>query len=320
MFVGIDISKDFLDVAVSGEQPVVFRVARDEQGYAELLTRLQESKERVRLVVMEATGGLERDVSAELAAAQVPIAVVNPRSVRDFARALGKLAKTDRIDALVLAAYAEAVEPKAQAVPDQMSREIEALLTRRRQVVQMLTSEKNRRSGLLLQRKAGPGQSVIKSLDGHIKWLKEQLETLEKELGDTMRGSPMWREKEELLSSVKGVGPITARTLLGYVPELGKLNRKKIAALIGLAPFNHDSGKMRGKRSIWGGRSDVRAVLYMAAVAASRSNPVLKPFYARLVAAGKAPKVALTAVMRKLLTHLNAAMRDFITSKPQITA
>ena len=320
MFVGIDISKDFLDVAMGGEEPCEFRVRRDDGGYSELLGRLTGSKERVRLVVIEATGGLERDVAAELAAAQIPVAVVNPRSVRDFARALGKLAKTDRIDAAVLVAYAEAVEPAAQSVPDALSREIEALLTRRRQVIQMLVSERNRRSGLLLQRSAGPGKRVIQSLEQSITSLTQQLETLDKDLDDTMRSSPMWHEKDDLLRKVKGVGPITSRTLLSYVPELGRLNRKKIAALVGLAPFNNDSGKRRGKRSIWGGRADVRSVLYMAAVAAIRSNPTLKPFYERLVHAGKPKKVALTAVMRKLLTHLNAAMRDFLSNKPALTA
>lgn len=320
MFVGIDISKEFLDVAMGGEERSEFRVRRNDEGYSELLGRLKGSKERVRLVVIEATGGLERDVAAELAAGQIPVAVVNPRSVRDFARALGKLAKTDRIDAAVLAAYAEAVEPAAQSVPDALSREIEALLTRRRQVIQMLVSERNRRSGLLLQRSAGPGQRVIRSLEQSITSLTKQLEALDKDLDDTMRSSPMWHEKDDLLRKVKGVGPITSRTLLSYVPELGRLNRKKIAALVGLAPFNNDSGQRRGKRSIWGGRADVRSVLYMAAVAAIRSNPTLKPFYERLVHAGKPKKVALTAVMRKLLTHLNAMMRNFLSAKPALTA
>lgn len=320
MFVGIDISKDFLDVAMGGEEPSGFRVRRDDEGYSELLGRLKGSKERVRLVVIEATGGLERDVAAELAAGQIPVAVVNPRSVRDFARALGKLAKTDRIDAAVLAAYAEAVEPAAQSVPDALSREIEALLTRRRQVIQMLVSERNRRSGLLLQRSAGPGKRVIQSLEQSITSLTKQLEALDKDLDDTMRSSPMWHEKDDLLRKVKGVGPITSRTLLSYVPELGRLNRKKIAALVGLAPYNNDSGQRRGKRSIWGGRADVRSVLYMAAVAAIRSNPTLKAFYERLVHAGKPKKVALTAVMRKLLTHLNAMMRNFLSAKPALTA
>lgn len=320
MFVGIDISKEFLDVAMGGEERSEFRVRRNEEGYSELLGRLKGSKERVRLVAIEATGGLERDVAAELAAGQIPVAVVNPRSVRDFARALGKLAKTDRIDAAVLAAYAEAVEPAAQSVPDALSREIEALLTRRRQVVQMLVSERNRRSGLLLQRSAGPGKRVIESLEQSIKSLTKQLEALDKDLNDTMRSSPMWHEKDDLLRKVKGVGPIVSRTLLSYVPELGRLNRKKIAALVGLAPFNNDSGQRRGKRSIWGGRADVRSVLYMAAVAAIRFNPTLKPFYERLVLAGKPKKVALTAVMRKLLTHLNAMMRDFLSAKPALTA
>jgi len=318
VYVGIDVSKDVLDVAVRGPAPRGFRVARDEAGLEQLVKELAQSQ--VRLVVMEPTGGLERDVVAVLAAARVPVAVVNARSIRDFARSLGKLAKTDRIDAAVIAHYAEAVEPAAQPVPDELSREVEALLTRRRQLVQTLVSEKSRKSGLLLQRLTAPGKRVMDSLSRSIDWHTKELAELEKDLGDTIKGSPLWREKDDLLRSVKGVGPILSRTLLGYVPELGKLNRKKIAALIGLAPFNNDSGRRTGKRSIWGGRSEVRSVLYMAAVAAIRCNESLSAFYARLTGAGKPAKVALTAVMRKMLTRLNAMMRDHLQTKPVLPA
>lgn len=312
MFVGIDVSKDALDVALRGEAPGSFRVGRDEKGLEELVARLASLESKVKLVVLEATGGLERDVVAVLAAAAIRVAVVNPRCVRDFARSLGKLAKTDGLDAAVLAHYAEAVEPQAKPIPDALTREVEGLLTRRRQLVQTLVSERNRRSGLLLQRLTGPGRRVMQSLERSIEWLETELASLEKDLDDTIKRSDIWREKDDLLRSEKGVGNVLSRTLLGYVPELGKLNRKQIAALIGLAPFNNDSGKRSGQRSIWGGRGEVRAVLYMGAITASRFHPVLRQFYQRLVAAGKPKKVALTAVMRKLLVRLNAMMRDHL--------
>jgi transposase len=316
MFVGIDVSKEFLDVATRGGEINPFRVRRDEEGLSELVQRLASPELQVKLVVLEATGGIERDVVATLAAAKLPVAVVNPRSVRDFARSTGKLAKTDGIDAAVLAHYAEAVGPVAQPVPDALSREIEALLTRRRQVIQSLVSERNRRSGLQLQRVSGPGKRVMDSLKRSIAWLEKELASLDDELDDAIKNSSVWRAKDELLRSVKGVGPVLSRTLLGYVPELGQLNRKEIASLMGVAPFNNDSGKRSGKRSIWGGRGEVRAVLYMASVAAIRCNDVLAAFYQRLVAAGKPKKVALIAVMRKLLTRLNATMRAHLQSAP----
>jgi transposase len=314
MFVGIDVSKDFLDVATRGGEVSTFRVARDEQGLNELIQRLMSFQDKVKLIVLEATGGIERDVVATLAAATLPVAVVNPRCTRDFARSLGKLAKTDGIDAAVLAHYAEVVEPATEPIPDALSREVEALLTRRRQVIQTLVSERNRRSGLLLQRVTGPGKRVMESLQRSIEWLEKELASLDDNLDDAIKSSALWRDKDDLLRSVKGVGPVVSRTLLGYMPELGRLNRKQIAALAGLAPFNNDSGTRSGKRSIWGGRSEVRAVLYMAAVTAARCNEVLACFYRRLVAAGKPKKVALTAVMRKLLTRLNAMMRIHLQS------
>lgn len=321
MFVGIDVSKDVLDVATRAGEMNPFQVRRDEAGLTELVQRLVSAENKVRLIVLEATGGFERDVVAVLAAAGLPVAVVNPRCVRDFARSLGKLAKTDSIDAAVLAHYAEVVEPAAQPIPDALSREIEALLTRRRQVIQALVSERNRRGGLLLQRLTGPGKRVMESLSRSIEWLEKELASLDDDLDDTIKNSVLWREKDDLLQSVKGVGPIVSRTLLGYMPELGRLNRKQIAALAGLAPYNNDSGTRSGKRSIWGGRAEVRSVLYMAAVTAIRWNTVLADFFRRLVAAGKPKKVALTAVMRKLLTHLNAMMRGHVQPiAPALTA
>lgn len=312
MFVGIDVSKDVLDVALRGPQTSSFQVGRDEKGLEELVQRLSLLDNKVELIVLEATGGLERDVVAVLAAAKLPVAVINPRCARDFARSLGRLAKTDGIDAAVLAHYADAVGPMAQAVPDATAREVEALLTRRRQVVQTLVSERNRRSGLLLQRLTGPGKRVMESLERSIAWLEKELASLEEDLDDTIKRSDIWREKDDLLKREKGVGNVVSRTLLGYLPELGTLNRKQIAALVGLAPFNNDSGKRWGQRSIWGGRGHVRAVLYMAAVTAVRWNPVLRSFYERLLTAGKPKKKALTAVMRKLLIRLNAMMRNHL--------
>lgn len=309
MFIGIDVSKDFLDVATREGEFDPFRVSRDEAGLDELIQRLLSAGTQVKLVVLEATGGFERDVVAVLASAKIPVAVVNPKRVRDFAKGTGELAKTDRIDAAILAHYAESVALVVQPVPDALSREVEALLTRRRQVIQTLVSERNRRTGLLQQRVAGPGKRVIQSLTRSIKWLETELAALDDDLDGTIKKSPLWREKDDLLQSVKGVGPTVSRTLLGYLPELGLLNRKQIAALAGLAPFNRDSGKHVGKRSILGGRAEVRCVLYMGAVTAARCNDELGAFYRRLVAAGKPKKVALTAVMRKLLIHLNALMR-----------
>lgn len=321
MFVGIDVSKDLLDVATRAGEIESFQVRRDEEGLNELVQRLVVADIPIKLIVLEATGGIERDVVAVLAAAKFAVAVVNPRCVRDFARSLGKLAKTDRVDALVLAHYAEVVEPAVQPIPDALSREVEALLTRRRQVIQTLVSERNRRGGLMLQRVTGPGKRVMDSLERSIQWLEKELAALNDDLDDAIKSSGLWREKDDLLRSIKGVGPIVSRTLLGYLPELGQLNRKQIAALAGLAPFNNDSGSRSGKRSIWGGRAEVRSVLYMAAVTAIRCNEVLAAFYRRLVAAGKPKKVALVAVMRKLLTRLNAMMRIHLhATAPALTA
>lgn len=307
MFVGIDVSKERLDVAVRGREDV-FSVARNEAGLSELVARLAGLGEPIKLIVLEATGGYERDVATALLVARLAVAVVNPKQVRDFARATGKLAKTDSIDAAVLAHFAEAIQPAAEEMPDELTLLIEALVTRRSQLVQMIAAEKNRRSAMLVQR--SPNKVVSKNIDKHITWLEKQLAELNDDIDDAIRQSPAWREKDDLLRSVPGVGRVTSSTLLSFVPELGKLDRKQIAALIGVAPFNRDSGVMRGRRSIWGGRAAVRSVLYMATVAAVRCNTVFKAFYARLRAAGKPAKVALTATMRKLLVALNAIARD----------
>ena len=300
MFVGIDVAKDRLDVHVrpSGE---ALAVARDGKGLDELVARLRERD--VALIVLEATGGFETTVTAALCAVGLPLMVANPRQVRDFARATGKLAKTDAIDAAVIAHFADAVRPEPRPVPDAEARALGELLTRRRQIVEMMTAERNRRKRLADRR-------MIKSIDRLLKALQRELSDLEEALDDTIRGTPAWRETEDLLKSVPGVGDVTARVLIAHLPELGTLDRKKIAALVGVAPFNRDSGTLRGKRTIWGGHANVRAALYMAALVASRYNPTLSRFYQRLLQAGKPKKVALTAVMRKLLTILNAIIRD----------
>jgi transposase len=316
MFIGIDVSKERLDVAVRGSE-LSFSVAYDEAGLTELVKRLTDEGKPIKLVVVEATGGYEREVATTLLVAGIPLAVVNPRQVRDFAKATGKLAKTDTIDASVLAFFAEAIQPAAHAIPDETTVLLDELVTRRRQLVQMLAAEKNRRAGLLIRR--APNKTVLKNLDKHISWLEKQLAALEGDIKQAIEDSPAWRAKDDLLRGVSGVGRVTAATLLSDVPELGTLNRKKIASLVGLAPFNRDSGALRGRRAIWGGRAAVRAVLYMATVAALRCNPVIKAFYARLRAAGKPPKVAITAAMRKLLVILNAIVRDGTPWKPVAT-
>ena len=300
MFVGIDVAKDRLDVHVrpSGE---AFSVARDGKGLDELVARLR--KLGVALIVVEATGGFETTVAGALCAAGLPLAVVNPRQVRAFARATGRLAKTDALDAAVIAHFAEAVRPEARPVPDAQAQALGELVTRRRQIVEMMTAERNRRKRLTDRR-------MIKSIDRLLKALQRELSDLEADLDETIRETPAWRETENLLKSVPGIGDITARVLIADLPELGTLDRKKIAALVGVAPFNRDSGTLRGKRTIWGGRANVRAALYMAALVASQHNPILRCFYQRLLKAGKPKKLALTAVMRKLLTILNAIVRD----------
>jgi transposase len=257
----------------------------------------------VTLVVIEATGGYEAPVVAALVTAGLPVAVVNPRQVRDFAKALGRLAKTDRIDAQVLALFGARVQPAPRPLPDEATQELEALLTRRRQLLEMLHAERQRRP-------RARGRIVRRSLETHIRWLERQVIDTEATLEAAIQASPVWRVQDQLLQSVPGVGPTLARTLLGLLPELGQLDRHHIAALVGVAPLARDSGTRRGRRTCWGGRATVRTVLYMAALTAARWNPPLRSFYQRLRAAGKPAKVALTAVARKLLVLLNAILRD----------
>jgi len=253
------------------------------------------------LIVLEATGGMEIPLTSALATAELPVVVVNPRQVRDFAKASGRLAKTDALDAQMLAQFAEVMRPHPRPLPDAEARALAALLTRRRQLVEMLTAEKNR----LLS--APP--PIRKSLRTHIAWLERELQHTDTDLAEAIHQSPVWREKDELLRSVPGVGPVLTTTLLANLPELGTLTNKQIAALVGVAPLNRDSGTLRGRRTVWGGRAQVRAVLYMSAIVAARFNPVIRAFYQRLQRAGKAKKVALTACLRKLLTILNAMLK-----------
>jgi transposase len=297
-FVGMDVSQDTVDVAV--HPGTAFQIPNDDQGIAEAVTRLQARPPT--LIVLEATGGLEVPLAGALAAAGLPVVVVNPRQVRDFARATGQLAKTDRLDAQVLARFAEAIRPPVRPVPDEQTQALAALVARRRQLIDMLTAEKNR-----LRLAARP---IQKRVQAHITWLEKELENINTDLTTTMRQSPVWREKEDVLRSVPGVGPVLTMTLLANLPELGTLTRKEVAALAGVAPFPRDSGTLKGRRAIWGGRAHVRAALYMAALVATRRNPVIRTFYQRLCQAGKAKKLAVTACMRKLLTILNAMVKS----------
>ncbi|WP_438009054.1 IS110 family transposase [Sorangium sp. So ce321] len=299
-FVGIDVSKEHLDWAVHGEAADA-RLAHDEDGLQELVRRLNEL--RPALVVLEATGGLEMAVLAALSVAGLPVAVVNPLQIRNFARATGRQAKTDRLDARCIAHFAAAVQPPLTPMPEATTIELELMLARRRQLTGMLVAEKNRLSGLIGPRKVA---RVVASIERVIKTIEKELEKLDDELKTKIEQSPVWRAKDELLRSVPGVGPGTSRTLLLDLPELGTLSRQQIAALVGVAPFNRDSGKAKGRRAIWGGRASVRSMLYMASVTAVRCNPVIRAFYDRLRAAGKPYKVAMTACMHKLLTILNA--------------
>lgn len=298
VYVGIDVSKAQLDVAVRPSAEA-WSLPHDMGGITALVVRLAALPPA--LIVLEATGGLEVPLAGALAEATLPVVVVNPRQVRDFAKATGRLAKTDALDARILAHFAEVVRPSPRPLPDATSQELSALLARRRQLIEMLTAENNR-----LPRAARPVRQGILS---HVKWLERQLGKTDEDLARMIRESPLWREKDDLLKSAPGVGPVMSTTLLANLPELGSLDRKQIAALVGVAPLNRDSGTLRGKRTIWGGRAQVRATLYMAALVATRRNPAIQAFYQRLLAAGKAKKVALTACMRKLLTMLNAMLK-----------
>jgi transposase len=300
MYVGIDVAKDRLDVHLR-PQGEAFSVARDGDGLAALAERL--STLRPMLIVMEATGGFEVTVAATLGAARLPLAVVNPRQIRDFARATGKLAKTDALDAAAIAHFAEAVRPEPRPLPDEQAQALGELVARRRQVVEMIVAENHRRRQMTQR-------LLLRRVDRHLAVLQEELSEIERELDDSVRGTPVWRANDDLLKSVPGVGKTVSRTLLADLPELGTLDRKKISALVGVAPLNRDSGTMRGRRITWGGRASVRSALYMAALVAARHNPVIAAFYKRLRAAGKPAKVAIMACMRKLLTILNAILRD----------
>ena len=305
-YVGIDVAKNRLDIAMrpSGECK---QVGNDERGTRYVVSRRR--KVRPTLVILEATGGLEQPVAAALALAGLPVAVVDPRQVRDFAKAVGKLAKTDTLDAKVLAHFAEAVRPEPRPLPDEQAQLLSATLLRRRQIIAMITSEENRLS-------TAP-KPIRRRIEVHLRWLKQELKRTNEELEQIVQESPIWREKAALLRSVPGVGPTLSVTLLAELPELEHLNRKKLAALVGVAPVNRDSGTLRGVRTIWGGRSGVRTVLYMATLCAVRFNSTIKVFYERLRAKGKPKKVALTACMRKLLTILGAMLRNRTPWQPQ---
>ena len=299
-FVGIDVSKDHLDVHVrpTGDS---FRVRYDDAGLVTLVEHLRPLAPAV--LVLEATGGYEVTVVATLARAALPVAVVNPRQIRAFARATGQLAKTDTLDARILALFAEAVRPAARPVPNEQADALGELIARRRQLVDMLGAEHNRRR-LLRDRR------LQRHLDAHIAWLEAALRRLDQDLTPLIRSTPVWRETDDLLRSVPGIGPVTAGTLIADLPELGRLDRRRIAALAGLAPIARDSGTFRGRRMIMGGRPHIRRVLYMATLTAIKHNPAIRAFHRRLVTAGRPGKVALTAAMRKLLTILNAMLRD----------
>lgn len=298
-WVGIDVAKAYLDVAVR-PAGTTWQVATAPEGIQELVRQLRVLAPQ--LVVLEATGGYEVPVGAELGAAGLPVAVVNPRQVRHFAQAIGRLAKTDRLDAQVLAHFAEAVHPRATPLLTAQAQELSALVERRRQVVAMRTAEQNRLG-------AAQAQAVRTRIQSHLDWLEREVAMLDDDLRTRLRQSPLWRERDDLLQSTPGVGPVASLTLLAELPELGTLSRQQIAALVGVAPLNRESGRWRGPRLVWGGRARVRATLYMATLRATRCNAVIAAFYTRLLEAGKPKKVAVVACMHKLLTILNAMVK-----------
>jgi transposase len=304
VYVGIDISKDSLDVAIHGSEKQ-WHLANHENGIARLCGRL--TKLNPALVAFEATGGYEKRLLISLREAGVQAVVINPRQIRDFARSMGKLAKTDIIDARIIAHYASiAPDLQPKAVPD--NQELKDLVSRRTQILEIMTAETNRLRGV--------SQVLRARIEDHIDWLKQELERIARELQRIIEADPVSHEKDEILRSTPGVGPTLSATLVAQLPELGTLNRRKIAVLVGVAPLNRDSGKMRGRRTVWGGRAGVRAVLYMATLTATRCNPVIRSFYHRLCLAGKTKKVALTACMRKLITILNAMLRYHVPWSP----
>lgn len=298
-YVGIDVAKAHLDVAFAGET-ATSRHANDEEGIAKLVAELRERG--VERVVLEATGGYQRNMLAALLAAGVPAVAVNPRQARDFAKAMGLLEKTDAVDARMLALFAERIRPEVRALPDETTQEFQDLLARRRQLTEMLVAEKNR-----VHQARG---QVLRSVRDHIAWLKAQLRDTDRDIDGRLRACPAWDARVELIETLPGIGRVTSMTLLSLVPELGTLDRKQIAKLVGVAPLSRDSGQQRGRRGVWGGRAAARAALYMATLVATRYNPTIRDFYARLVARGKAKKIALVAAMRKLLTIVNAMLRE----------
>lgn len=299
LYIGIDVSKANLDIDAYPRAHRT-RFSNDETGRRQLVNELKSLQPK--LVVLEATGGLESPIASELAIAGLAVAVINPRQARDFAKAIGVLAKTDQVDALVLARFAEAIKPEVRALKDSEVMALDSVLTRRRQLVDMMTAESNRYA-------QAPGK-IAKQIAKHLSWLNKRLKEADDDLDDAIRQSPLWQAKAHLMMSIPGVGRVTATTLLAALPELGQLSRREISALVGVCPFNRDSGGHRGRRVIWGGRASVRTVLYMAALAASRHNPMIKAFYQKLLAAGKMKKVALVACMRKLLVILNAMVKS----------
>lgn len=299
VYVGIDISKDGLDVAIHASDKS-WHFSNDNPGINKLRKMLVKLKPA--LVIFEATGGYEMPLYLRLDKAGLPVTPINPRQIRDFAKSTGKLAKTDVLDARVIAHFGYAIQPSPHHVPD--THEIKVAQARRAQIIDMITMETNRLRGA--------SQPIKRRIEAHITWLKKELEDADKELRESIINDPIWQEKDALLQSVPGVGPVLSATLIAEMPEMGTLDRRQIAALVGVAPLNRDSGNFHGHRSIWGGRAHVRAVLYMATLVATRRNPLIREFYLRLCAAGKKPKVALTACMRKLLTILNAMLKHHI--------
>lgn len=307
MFIGIDVSKETLDMAQSEDGPVI-SFANDGEGIERLIEHMRASTERVHCVVLEATGGLELAVASALGSLSLPVAIVNPRHVKQFAKATGRLAKTDALDARLLARFARVMEPSVRPLPDAETQALKAKVLRRRQLVEMLTAERVRLRQSHL--------SIRGSIQTHIDWLSEQVQEADDDLQQTVEASPLWKAASDRLQSIPGVGPIVAQTLMAELPELGTLNRHQIAALVGVAPFNRDSGHFRGQRHIWGGRATVRRTLYMGALVAARHNPPISALYQRLCAAGKCKKVALVACMRKLLVIMNALAKNQTSWQP----
>jgi len=297
-YVGIDVSKKNLDVACWTNQEYR-QFGNDPKGIIDLIEWIKSFPSV--LVVLEATGGLELPLVAELAYAKLSVAIVNPKRIRDFARSIGQLAKTDKLDARVIAHFGAATHPEARKLPTEEEEKLTALITRRRQIIEMLTAERNRLHSARF--------AMQERIETHITWLEKELHDLDEEITQFIHQSPIWKEKDKLLRSVPGIGPVTSATILAMLPELGTINRQKIAALVGVAPVNKDSGKRQKKRRVFGGRASVRSVLYMAALSASKFNPRIKAFYDHLIQKGKEKKVALTACMRKLLVMLNAILR-----------